>query len=219
MPLSRSQCDHLRRLCSGSLAEGSGALVESITCALGFSSQRTIATSAPAQRFSRVKDPVSHAGAVTGEYFYRRVGDIGLHVRRAMPTHNLTCCVVAGADPQVYLVDKVRSWVSVHVLVLSGCRMTWAALQFLVMGCAILPVKAELLQKSCPLQFLGNEVMSSSEARQQRIDEVVSTYQRYSGDTGSTEVQGVLSLLQSPCLMNYWPVCPFVAYNLCGTSF
>ena len=36
--------------------------------------------------------------------------------------------------------------------------------------------------------------MSSSEARQQRINEVVSTYQRYPGDTGSTEVQGVLSL-------------------------
>ncbi|CAL5222270.1 g4609 [Coccomyxa viridis] len=78
-----------------------------------FSSQRLITTTAPAHRFSRVKDPVSHAGAVAGD------------------------------DPKVYLVDK----------------------------------------------FLGSEVMSSSEARQQRINEVVSTYQRYPGDTGSTEVQ------------------------------
>lgn len=44
--------------------------------------------------------------------------------------------------------------------------------------------------------------MSSSEARQQRINEVVSTYQRSPGDTGSTEVQGMLSVwLQSPSLI------------------
>ena len=44
--------------------------------------------------------------------------------------------------------------------------------------------------------------MSSSEARQQRINEVVSTYQRNPGDTGSTEVQGMLSVrLPSPSLI------------------
>ena len=57
------------------------------------------------------------------------------------------------------------------------------------------------------MQFLGSEVMSSSEARQQRIDEVVSTYQRYPGDTGSTEVQGMFLMLRSSYLI-YGPVCP-----------
>lgn len=66
MRLLRSQCDNLRRICSGSLAETSGSLFDSFTEALQFSSQRHIATSAAAYRFSRVKDPVSHAGAVEG---------------------------------------------------------------------------------------------------------------------------------------------------------
>ena len=67
MRLCRSQCDHLRRLCSGSIADTSRCVIESITCALGLSSERFFTTSAPANRFSRVKDPVSHAGAVEGE--------------------------------------------------------------------------------------------------------------------------------------------------------
>lgn len=40
------------------------------------------------------------------------------------------------------------------------------------------------------LQFFGSEIMSSSESRQKRINEVISTYQRDPADTGSTEVQG-----------------------------
>ena len=62
-------------------------------------------------------------------------------------------------------------------------------------GCAVLHMdqpEAQLCFSPYVLQFLGSEVMSSSEARQQRINEVVSTYQRYPGDTGSTEVQGML---------------------------
>ncbi|CAK0786866.1 hypothetical protein CVIRNUC_010080 [Coccomyxa viridis] len=113
MRLSRSQCDCLRRVCSGALAETSGAVVQSVIDALRFSSQRCIATSAPAFRYSRVKDPVGTAGDITG------------------------------AEPRAYLVDK----------------------------------------------FLGSDVMNSSQARQQRIDEVVSTYQRHPGDSGSSEVQ------------------------------
>ena len=73
MRVSSSQCDHLRQLCSSSFAGTSSFVVESITCALGFSSQRCITTSAPSHRFSKVKDPVSHAGAFTGEHCPRRL--------------------------------------------------------------------------------------------------------------------------------------------------
>lgn len=44
------------------------------------------------------------------------------------------------------------------------------------------------------VQFLGGDVMNSSQARQQRINEVVSTYQRHPGDSGSSEVQGTLQI-------------------------
>ena len=44
------------------------------------------------------------------------------------------------------------------------------------------------------MQFLGSDVMNSSQARQQRIDEVVSTYQRHPGDSGSSEVQGMVQI-------------------------
>lgn len=60
--------------------------------------------------------------------------------------------------------------------------------------------------------------MSSSEARQQRINEVVSTYQRYPGDTGSTEVQGVLSvLLHRASSITYEPVSPPKCITLLST--
>jgi hypothetical protein len=67
MRLSRSQCEQFRRVCSGSLAETTGAIAESVTDAVRIFSQRHVTTSAVALRFHGVKDPVSHAGAVTGE--------------------------------------------------------------------------------------------------------------------------------------------------------
>lgn len=46
--------------------------------------------------------------------------------------------------------------------------------------------------------------MSSSEGRQERVNEVVRTYQRFPGDTGSTEVQGeTLSLLESSPMLSF----------------
>ena len=68
MRLSRSQCDNLRRVCSGALAETSGAVVQSVTDALRLSAQRCIVTSAVVFRYSRVKDPVGTAGDTTGGF-------------------------------------------------------------------------------------------------------------------------------------------------------
>lgn len=67
MRLARGQLENFRRVYSGSLAEISSSTAESIVNALGLSSQRCIATSAPAHRFRGFKDPVSHVGDVTGE--------------------------------------------------------------------------------------------------------------------------------------------------------
>lgn len=66
MRLSRSQCDNLRRACSGALAETSGAVVQSVADILRLPAQRCIATSAPVCRYSRVKDPLGTAGDTTG---------------------------------------------------------------------------------------------------------------------------------------------------------
>ena len=66
MRLSSSQCDNLRRVCSGALAETSGAVVQSVTDAFGLSAQRCIATTAPVLRYSRVKDPLGTPGDTTG---------------------------------------------------------------------------------------------------------------------------------------------------------
>ena len=56
--------------------------------------------------------------------------------------------------------------------------------------------------------------MSSSEARQQRINEVISTYQRYPGDTGSSEVQGVVPVPQQPCSAAAERICCLTAPSL-----
>ena len=66
MRLSSSQCENLRRVCSGALAETSGAVVQSVTDTLRLSAQRCIATSAPALRYSRVKEVLGTAGDTTG---------------------------------------------------------------------------------------------------------------------------------------------------------
>jgi hypothetical protein len=49
--------------------------------------------------------------------------------------------------------------------------------------------------------------MNTSEARQQRVTEVISTYQRFPGDTGSTEVQGMPGVLFNFCMSDFQPLC------------
>lgn len=44
------------------------------------------------------------------------------------------------------------------------------------------------------VQFLSHEVMSNLELRQQRVREAMQKFQRFPGDTGSSEVQGGLTL-------------------------
>jgi hypothetical protein len=67
MRLSRSGCEQFRRVCSGSLAETSGAIVDSVIDAIRAPLQRHITKSAAVLRYHGVKDPVSHASVVTGQ--------------------------------------------------------------------------------------------------------------------------------------------------------
>jgi len=92
--------------------------------------------------------------------------------------------VLPGAEPKPYLVDKV-------------CDASLCHSSIYLYAAHVDPAVGQTLhlyrmadQALLALQFFGSEIMSSSESRQKRINEVISTYQRDPADTGSTEVQG-----------------------------
>lgn len=50
-----------------------------------------------------------------------------------------------------------------------------------------------------PPQFLSPDLMSAAERKALRLREVVREFERFPGDTGSTEVQGELRKCRRPC--------------------
>lgn len=55
-----------------------------------------------------------------------------------------------------------------------------------------------LINGCCHMQFLSQELMGSYDQRQERIRTAVSRFERFPGDTGSSEVQGSFLIPSSP---------------------